>query len=156
MLPVLTPAARLNGVQMESIPNYVYGISAVVFAVFGLVWLARSGEKMQKELARRLSEAKPAEAEILSVESAPMQRSHRARIAILAKIRVYPPDGEPYESIGPWEMDALRSVEYQPGRRVPVKIALDDPHTIFPGNSAIDFDLANYKMWAIEHLPKAS
>ena len=141
---------------MDAIPNEVYGISAVVLAIVGLMWMARSGEKMQKELARRLAEAKPAEAEILSVETAPMQRSSRARIAILAKLRVFPPDGEAYESVGPWEMDALRSVEFQPGRRVPVKIALDDPHTIFPGNSAIDFDLANYRMWAVEHAPKAS
>lgn len=123
-------------------------IFVVSIFIVVVVLIARAGGRMAAELERRMAEALPAEAEILEVRSAPMQNTNRARASIIATLRVYPSGGgEPYESIGAWELDAARVAQLGKGQRVPVKVAKDDPQTVFPARNGVTYDAGNHKSW---------
>jgi len=135
---------------MGSIHPAVFGIGFFVLAGLVFFFISRAGERMQAEIAARIAAARPAEADVPAVRTAAMQNASRPRTALLLTLRVHPPGGEPYESVGAWEIDAARVPELQVGRRVPMKVAHDDPQTVFPGLPDVTYEPGNHRIWLDE------
>lgn len=130
---------------MDAVPTEVLIASIVAIVGFLLAW--RFNKRVQAELDERVAQAHPAEAEILEVRSAPMQDRSLTHVSVIVSLRVFPGQGEPYESIGAWEMETARHGELRAGQRVPVRVAHDDSLTIFPAIDGATYDMGNHHYW---------
>ncbi|MCA9523000.1 MAG: hypothetical protein KC609_18625 [Myxococcales bacterium] len=108
-------------------------VAGVALVVVLLVWLARGGGKWTAEHQQRFANGVRATAVIDRIEQ-PGSSSATGHVSVVvrAHLTVTPPGGEAYRAVTGIRTKTVHLPQVQPGSRLPVRIASDNPRLVYP------------------------
>ncbi len=113
-------------------------ITALTLGLLYILERAKRGPGQAAILAARQQQAVWAGATVLSWRRPPRRHPEHPMARLDLRLRVQPPEGEPYEAVAIWRADAELLPQLAPGSQVSVKIDRDDPTRIYPNMTGVE------------------
>ena len=126
--------------DLNTLVSLVVGGGLMVGTVVFIVWLVRSGGRIEKEWARRKAAARPGRARILEASGSPVTGGDSYDPEVRFVFQVTPTTGATYTVKTSWNVAPIGIPRVQPGLDIDVLIDAVDPNVLFPTEPWAEFD----------------